>query len=117
MLKKLADSYFHAKGVHAMGFNEALADSVRAVFSQKGVVAVEKRMMGGLCFMVDDKMCVGVDSDHLMVRLAPAKYQWALSQTGCVPMEFTAQRVRMGKPRGIRHPEPIRSLAGLGPGV
>ena len=77
-----------------MAFNEALAERVRAVFSRLGIVAIEKRMMGGLCFMVDDKMCVGVDRDHLMVRLDPEKYSWALAQTGCLPMEFTGRPLR-----------------------
>ena len=31
-------------------------------------------MFGGLCFMVNDKMCVGVEKERLMVRLDPAKY-------------------------------------------
>ncbi len=44
--------------------------------------------------MVADKMCVGVDSDHLMIRLDPEKYEWALTQVGCVPMEFTGRALR-----------------------
>lgn len=77
-----------------MPFNESLADRVRAAFTRAGVSAVEKRMMGGLCFMVDDKMCVGLDRDHLMVRLDPEKYDWALNQVGCLPMEFTGRPMR-----------------------
>lgn len=77
-----------------MPFNESLADRVRAAFARAGVSAVEKRMMGGLCFMVDDKMCVGLDNDHLMVRLDPEKYEWALNQVGCLPMEFTGRPMR-----------------------
>ncbi len=32
-------------------------------------------MMGGLCFMVNDKMCIGIDGNRLMVRLDPAIYE------------------------------------------
>jgi hypothetical protein len=51
-------------------------------------------MMGGLCFMVDGKMCVGIAGDRLMVRLDPADYDTALSRQGCVPMDFTGRPMR-----------------------
>jgi TfoX/Sxy family transcriptional regulator of competence genes len=35
----------------------------------------EKKMFGGLCFMVNDKMCVGVETNRLMVRLDPSKVE------------------------------------------
>ena len=51
-----------------MPYKEKLADRVREIiFSQQENVE-EKKMFGGLCFMVNDKMCVGVESDRLMVR-------------------------------------------------
>ncbi len=77
-----------------MKSESTLADRVRAVFSRLGVSHVEKRMMGGLCFMVDDKMCLGVNGDRLMVRLAPEKYEWALEQVGCRAMDFTGRPMR-----------------------
>jgi TfoX/Sxy family transcriptional regulator of competence genes len=48
----------------------------------------EKKMFGGLCFMVNDKMCVGVEQQRLMVRLDPAKYDEVMEKEGCKPMDF-----------------------------
>lgn len=54
----------------------------------------EKRMMGGLCFMVDGKMLVGVSEERLMVRLDPADYTQALTRAGAEPMDFTGRPMR-----------------------
>ena len=48
-------------------------------------------MFGGLCFMVNDKMCVGVESERLMVRLDPARYDEVMKKEGCTPMDFTGK--------------------------
>ena len=77
-----------------MAIDEKLAARVREVFTGRGVAVEEKRMMGGLCFMVDGKMCVGVDGNRLMVRLDPAIYEESLKQPGCVPMDFTGRPMR-----------------------
>ncbi|MFO1042821.1 MAG: TfoX/Sxy family protein [Planctomycetaceae bacterium] len=77
-----------------MAIDKKLADSVREVFTGGGVASEEKRMMGGLCFMVDGKMCVGIDGNRLMVRLDPAICEESLKLPGCVPMDFTGRRMR-----------------------
>ena len=46
-------------------------------------------MMGGLIFMVNDKMCVGVFKDDMMVRIDPEIYEAALERKGCREMDFT----------------------------
>ncbi len=69
-----------------MAFNLALADTIRSSFTRRGVQWVEQKMMGGICFMVDGKMCVGVSADRLMVRVAPEAYEEAISRTGGKPM-------------------------------
>ena len=50
--------------------------------------------MGGLCFMLDGKMCVGVEKDRLMARIDPAVYEAALRKKGCMPMDFTGRPMR-----------------------
>lgn len=77
-----------------MAFDEKLAGRVRNVFTGRGIAVEEERMMDGLCFMVDGKMCVGVDGNRLMVRLDPAIYEESLKQPGCVPMDFTRRPMR-----------------------
>jgi len=51
----------------------------------------EKAMFGGLCFMVNEKMCVGVEKERLMVRLDPALYDEVMEKEGCRPMDFTGK--------------------------
>ena len=77
-----------------MAYNEDLATRIRDYFTRHQVGAAEKRMMGGLCFMVRDKMCVGIYRDQLMVRLDPAARPEALTRRGCTPMEFTGRSMR-----------------------
>ncbi len=74
-----------------MAFNEKLADRIREMISLTHKKVEEKRMFGGLCFMVNDKMCLGVEQERLMVRLDPAKYEEVMEKEGCKPMDFTGK--------------------------
>ncbi len=74
-----------------MAFNENLADRTREIIARTHKNVEEKRMFGGLCFMVNDKMCVGVEKERLMVRLDPAKYNEVIEKNGCKPMDFTGK--------------------------
>ena len=78
----------------SMAYSEPLALRVRDYFEGAGVTHVEKKMMGGLCFMVDDKMCVGVNKDDLMVRLDPEIYEAQLEKNGARAMDFTGRPMR-----------------------
>lgn len=77
-----------------MAYDEQLADRIRKVFGAGGISFEEKRMMGGLCFLVDGKMCIGVDQGRLMARIDPAVYEDALRRKGCVQMDFTGRPMR-----------------------
>jgi TfoX/Sxy family transcriptional regulator of competence genes len=74
-----------------MAYNEKLADMTRELISQTHKNVEEKAMFGGLCFMVNDKMCVGVEQERMMVRLDPAKYEEVMEKDGCRPMDFTGK--------------------------
>ena len=74
-----------------MAYNEKLADRVRELISVSHKNIEEKKMFGGLCFMVNDKMCVGVETERLMVRLDPDKFDEAMEKEGCKPMDFTGK--------------------------
>ncbi|PSL46039.1 TfoX/Sxy family transcriptional regulator of competence genes [Chitinophaga niastensis] len=69
-----------------MAHNEQLADRVREILAASTHAIEEKKMFGGLCFMVNDKMCVGVRANNMMVRIDPAKTEQALEEEGCEPM-------------------------------
>jgi TfoX/Sxy family transcriptional regulator of competence genes len=77
-----------------MPYNEHLADRIRTIFQTRSMPFEEKKMMGGLCFMVDDKMCCGVEKDKLMARIGPDVYEEALERKGCREMDFTGRPMR-----------------------
>lgn len=74
-----------------MAFNERLADLTREIIAATHKNVEEKRMFGGLCFMVNEKMWVGVEKDRMMVRLYPAVYDEVMEKEGCQPMDFTGR--------------------------
>lgn len=74
-----------------MAYDELLEQRVRSFFEAKRIPHEAKRMMGGLCFMVNGKMCVGVEKDRLMARIGPEAYDDALKRKGCRPMDFTGR--------------------------
>ena len=74
-----------------MAYNEKLADRVREIIYLTHKITEEKKMFGGLCFMVNDKMCVGVEKDRMMVRIDPDKYDEVMEKEGCLPMDFTGK--------------------------
>ena len=74
-----------------MGYNEKLADMTRELISVTHKNVEEKAMFGGLCFMVNDKMCVGVEKARLMVRFDPEKNDEVMEKEGCRPMDFTGR--------------------------
>jgi len=51
-------------------------------------------MMGGLTFMVNDKMCVGILRDDLMARIDPQIYETSLQRKGCREMDFTGKPMK-----------------------
>src|ERR1700741_3501234 len=77
-----------------MAFNQNLADRTREIISLTHKNVEEKKMFGGLCFMVNDKMCVGVEQERLMVRIDPAVYDEAMEKEGCRPMDFTGKPMK-----------------------
>lgn len=72
-----------------MAYNEFLADRMAQTLRELGVYYTEKRMFGGLVFMVDDKMCVGLNKEEMMVRINPDEVEEALKKHGAKTMEFT----------------------------
>ena len=66
-----------------MAYNEILAERVRQILASTDLQVEEKKMMGGLTFMVNGKMCVGISKDDLMARIAPEEYENALLKNVC----------------------------------
>jgi TfoX/Sxy family transcriptional regulator of competence genes len=76
-----------------MAFDESLADRVRDALSARDELT-ERKMFGGIAFMIGGNMAVGVIEDDLMVRLDPADAEKALVEPNTRPMDFTGKPMR-----------------------
>ncbi|MHB1278165.1 MAG: TfoX/Sxy family protein [Bacteroidia bacterium] len=71
-----------------MAYNENLANRIRERLAELPNVE-EKTMMGGLIFMYNGKMCVGIIGDELMCRIDTELHEVAVEKTGARTMDFT----------------------------
>jgi len=76
-----------------MAYNEELADRVRVVLAVRKDVT-ERKMFGGLSFMLGGNMCCGVIKDDLVVRVGPDRYEDTLAEPHARPMDFTGRPLR-----------------------
>lgn len=76
-----------------MAYDETLAKRVREALPPSSRVE-EKNMMGGITFMVNGKMCVGVHTDEIMCRIDPAIQEQALQHKGSRIMDFTGKPMK-----------------------
>lgn len=98
-----------------MAYNQKLADRIRERLAGTKKVK-EKEMMGGLTFMVNDKMCIGLIKDEMMCRIDPDKQEDALSKIGCRIMDFTGRPMKgyvMVDDTGIRSKKDFDYWIGL----
>lgn len=87
-----------------MAYSEFLADRVRSSFKENHTGFEEKKMFGGLCFFVDDKMCAGIFKEELMVRIDPENETEYLQNEDCREMDETNHSMKgflMVTPEGI----------------
>jgi TfoX/Sxy family transcriptional regulator of competence genes len=76
-----------------MAYDEALAERARAVISLREDV-VERKMFGGIAWMVAGNMACGVLGDELIVRLAPEEAEKALAEPHAREFDFTGRPMR-----------------------
>jgi TfoX/Sxy family transcriptional regulator of competence genes len=76
-----------------MPFDEALADRVREALAARAELS-ERKMFGGIAFMIGGNMAVGIVGDDLMVRLDPADAERALAEPHVRPMDFTGKPMK-----------------------
>lgn len=78
-----------------MPYDEALAERVRRALSgTKGLT--EKKMFGGIAFLVDGAMCVGVDREDLIVRCAKEETDALLAKEGVRAFDLSGGRPMKG---------------------
>jgi TfoX/Sxy family transcriptional regulator of competence genes len=73
-----------------MAYDEALAARVRAAMAGRDGLS-ERKMFGGLCFMLHGNMFAGVESGRVMLRVGAARFEAALARPGARPMDFTGR--------------------------
>jgi TfoX/Sxy family transcriptional regulator of competence genes len=73
-----------------MAFDEGLAERIRELLGGRSDVS-EKRMFGGIAFLVNGNMSVGVTKDALMVRVGPDAYAEVLDHPHTREMDFTGR--------------------------
>jgi hypothetical protein len=99
-----------------MAYDEKLAQRVRQVLADQPTLA-EKKMFGGLSFMISGNMCCGVLNDDLVVRVGQNGYKEALAAPYVRPMDFTGRplegMVFVG-PGGYRSDEALKEWVGRG---
>jgi len=86
-----------------MAYDEKLAERLRSEL--KGVPFVEKKMFGGVGFLLHGNMAVGVYKDDLIVRLAPAKHDKLIKKTGAKLFDITGRPMKgwlMIEPNGCK---------------
>jgi len=76
-----------------MAFDENLAERLRLLFRGKCKVS-EKKMFGGLAFMVNGHMCCGIVATDLVVRTGPDAFERALKRPHARPMDFTGRPMK-----------------------
>jgi len=83
-----------------MAYDKFLGDRIRNIVQSKNVPFFEREMMGGLVFMVNEKMCCGIHIDKkygdslLMARIGVEAYEEEIKKEVCLPMDFTGRPMK-----------------------
>ena len=76
-----------------MAYDKGLAERIRVALADRTDVN-ERKMFGGLTFMLRGNMCCGVEKTNLMARVGPDAYDEALAQPGARLMDFTGRPMK-----------------------
>lgn len=100
-----------------MAYDEGLAQQVREALSDRPDLT-EKKMFGGLCFLLGGNMCCGIVGEELMLRVGPDAYDDTLARRHAREMDFTGRSMRgmvYVAAEGLREDEAL--VAWLAPAV
>lgn len=76
-----------------MAYDEGLAQRVREYLLERSNV-YERKMFGGLCFMISGHMCCGIVGNKLMARVGPLSYEQLLKEEHAEEMNFTGKPMK-----------------------
>ena len=83
-----------------MAYDAYLAERISNILNSRHANFYEKKMFGGLCFMVEEKMCCGIifskknDLEVIMARIGVDAYPSAILKDGIKPMDFTGRPMK-----------------------
>jgi TfoX/Sxy family transcriptional regulator of competence genes len=101
-----------------VAYDEQLAERIRDVIGDQPGIS-ERKMFGGIAFMLNGNMACGIVKDELMVRVGSANHEEALARPHARPMDFTNRPMKgmvfVGKP-GFASDDDLRSWIDLGLG-
>lgn len=80
--------------IYFMAYNEYLQERIETVLNEKKIRFEARKMMGGLCFMIDDKMCIGIINNNLMARVGRENYEALIEHEYARPMDFTKRPMK-----------------------
>jgi TfoX/Sxy family transcriptional regulator of competence genes len=99
-----------------MAYDEQLAKRISAVLKpQKGII--EKKMFGGIAFMLKDKMFCGIIKNDLMVRVLEDKFDALLKKPNAREMDFAGRPMRgflYISPDGIKTDKQLKNWIDMG---
>jgi TfoX N-terminal domain len=76
-----------------MAYDERLAERIRHVFGERRDVT-ERKMFGGLAFLLQGRMCCGIVGSELMVRVTDDEFDAVMRDPHVRPMDFTGKPLR-----------------------
>jgi hypothetical protein len=98
-----------------MAFDEVLADRMRPLVSRRRGFS-EKKMFGGLGFLLHGNMCIGVWKEYLILRIGPAAYDGALTRPHVKEFDITGRPMKgwvMIEPAGVQRESELFEWANL----
>lgn len=98
-----------------MAYDEGLAQRIREQLQDQAGIE-EKKMFGGLCFMVSRHMCCGIVGNKLMARVGPEKYGEYLKKEFAHEMDFTGKTMKgmlYVAPEGLQSDQNLREWIGV----
>ena len=93
-----------------MVFSEALAERVRQALARRKNVE-EKKMFGGVCFLLNGNLLVGVWKDSLCVRLGPEQAEKALPEAHVKEFDITGRPMKgwvLVEPEGVEDDDQLK---------
>ncbi|OGI45386.1 MAG: hypothetical protein A2151_06860 [Candidatus Muproteobacteria bacterium RBG_16_65_34] len=99
-----------------MSYDEKLAARVRRALNRKQGLS-ERKMFGGICFMLNGNMCGGVLDDELIVRVLPDEYEAAMKRPHTRAFDFTGKPMKgfvVVSPDGCRSDAALKDWVAVG---